>query len=88
MPEDRFVYALVPHMHLRGKAFRFTAVYPDNRKEILLDVPRYDFNWQNIYRLAEPKLLPDGTRLVVRGRFRQLGEQLAQSRSHEFGPLG
>jgi peroxiredoxin/mono/diheme cytochrome c family protein len=63
MPEDRFVYALVPHMHLRGKAFRFTAVYPDQRKEILLDVPRYDFNWQNIYRLSEPKLLPDGTRL-------------------------
>ncbi len=69
MPEDRFIYALVPHMHLRGKAFRFTAVYPDNRKEILLDVPRYDFNWQNIYRLAEPKLLPDGTRLQCEAVF-------------------
>jgi thiol-disulfide isomerase/thioredoxin/mono/diheme cytochrome c family protein len=61
--EDQFIYTLVPHMHLRGKAFRFTAVYPDQRKEILLDVPRYDFNWQNIYRLAEPKRLPAGTRL-------------------------
>ena len=53
----------MPHMHLRGKSFRFTAIYPDRRNEILLDVPRYDFNWQNVYRLAQPKLLVAGTRL-------------------------
>jgi peroxiredoxin/mono/diheme cytochrome c family protein len=63
MEEDRLIYALAPHMHLRGKSFRFTARYPDHRKEILLDVPRYDFNWQNVYRLAEPKVLPAGTNL-------------------------
>ena len=63
MEEDRLIYALAPHMHLRGKSFRFTAVFPDRRKEILLDVPRYDFNWQNVYRLAEPKVLPAGTNL-------------------------
>jgi hypothetical protein len=31
--------------------------------EVLLDVPRYDFNWQNTYELAEPKLMPKGTRI-------------------------
>ena len=40
------LYSLLPHMHLRGKAFRFEAVYPDGSDETLLDVPRYDFNWQ------------------------------------------
>ncbi len=67
--EDRFLYELVPHMHLRGKAFSFTAAYPDGRKEILLDVPRYDFNWQNTYRLAEPKVLPAGTRIDCHAAF-------------------
>jgi hypothetical protein len=59
--EDVILHALMPHMHLRGKAFRFTATYPDGKEEILLDVPKYDFNWQNSYALAEPKRLPAGT---------------------------
>jgi hypothetical protein len=56
--------SMFPHMHLRGKAFRYTAQYPDGTTELLLDVPRYDFNWQHQYVLAEPKRLPAGT--VVR----------------------
>ncbi len=52
-----------PHMHLRGKSFRYEALYPDGAQEILLDVPRYDFNWQNRYELALPKRLPAGTHL-------------------------
>jgi hypothetical protein len=52
---------LTPHMHLRGKAFRYEATYPTGEKEVLLNVPRYDFNWQHTYVLAQPKLLPAGT---------------------------
>lgn len=62
-PKDVRLVSMTPHMHMRGKAFRYEAEYPDGRKEILLDVPRYDFNWQMRYDLAEPKLLPRGTRL-------------------------
>lgn len=61
--EDRELLAMTPHMHLRGKAFRYEAQYPDGSSEILLDVPEYDFNWQITYELSEPKLLPRGTRL-------------------------
>ena len=50
-------------MHVRGKAFRYTAVFPGGEREILLDVPHYDFNWQNSYELANPKLLTKGTKL-------------------------
>jgi peroxiredoxin/mono/diheme cytochrome c family protein len=57
------VLSFMPHMHLRGKDFLVEALYPDGKKEILLSVPRYDFNWQSVYRLAEPKQLPRGTRL-------------------------
>jgi hypothetical protein len=61
--DDVLLLALFPHMHLRGKSFRYEALYPDGRSEILLDVPRYDFRWQNRYELAEPKRLPAGTTL-------------------------
>ena len=61
--EDTLLYSLIPHMHLRGKAFRFVAVEPDGRTEILLDVPKYDFNWQNIYQLTKPRLMRKGSAL-------------------------
>jgi peroxiredoxin len=60
-PSDIHILSLSPHMHLRGKSFKFTAQYPDGHVEILLSVPHYDFNWQSAYRLAEPKALPKGT---------------------------
>jgi len=55
--------SLTPHMHLRGKSFRYEAVLPDGRRETLLVLPRYDFHWQLTYYLAEPRLLPKGTRI-------------------------
>ncbi len=58
------VYTLMPHAHLRGKASRFTAVYPDGRQEVLLNVPKYDFSWQTTYVLEQPKLLPAGTKVI------------------------
>jgi peroxiredoxin/mono/diheme cytochrome c family protein len=67
--QDTLVYSLLPHMHLRGKAFRFEAVYPDMKREVLLDVPRYEFEWQNVYVLSEPKLMPEGTVLRCLARY-------------------
>jgi peroxiredoxin len=61
--EDRLLLFLTPHMHMRGKSFRYEAWYPNGKREILLDVPRWDFNWQIDYVLAEPKLMPKGTQL-------------------------
>jgi peroxiredoxin len=61
--EDGRVIGLMPHMHLRGKDFLYEAVYPDGRREVLLSVPRFNFNWQSVYRLAEPKRLPKGSRV-------------------------
>ena len=58
---DGHIVGFMPHMHLRGKSFRFEALYPDGKSEILLSVPRYNFNWQSVYRLREPKAVPKGT---------------------------
>jgi hypothetical protein len=67
--QDTLLYSLLPHMHLRGKSFRFEAVTPDGRRQVLLDVPRYEFEWQNVYVLSEPKLLPEGTVLRCLARY-------------------
>ncbi|HVX63195.1 MAG TPA: redoxin domain-containing protein [Pirellulales bacterium] len=75
--EDVRLVNMTPHMHLRGKSFRYEAEYPDGRREILLDIPRYDFNWQLRYQLAEPKLLPKGTTLRCTAHFDNSADNVA-----------
>lgn len=66
---DTLLYELAPHMHYRGKNFQYQAFYPDGSSEVLLSVPKYDFNWQTLYRFKTPKRLPAGTRIVCTGAF-------------------
>lgn len=67
--KDMYITSLTPHMHLRGKAMRFEVTYPDGRKETLLNVPNYNFNWQITYRTAKPLFIPKGTRLAIIAHF-------------------
>jgi hypothetical protein len=60
---DVTLVSLHPHMHYRGKDYEYRAVYPSGESELLMRVPRWDFNWQLTYFLKEPKLLPRGTRI-------------------------
>ena len=61
--------SMSPHMHLRGKSFEYRVVFPDGRKETLLSVPNYDFEWQTNYMLAKPLFLPAGTRIECTAYF-------------------
>jgi hypothetical protein len=69
LDESVTLTSLFPHMHVRGKGFEYRAVYPDGRSEVLLRVPRYDFNWQLFYYLQKPIVLPKGTRLECTAYF-------------------
>jgi peroxiredoxin/mono/diheme cytochrome c family protein len=60
---DVQLLSLFPHMHLRGKSFRYELIHADGSEEVLLDIPQFDFNWQHRYILAEPKLVRAGSRL-------------------------
>ena len=62
---DTYLSSMYPHMHVRGKDATYTVIYPDGREEVVLRVPKYDFNWQLSYKLAEPKFLPKGSTLKV-----------------------
>lgn len=66
---DGHILGYAPHMHLRGKNYRFEALYPDGKVETLLDVPRYDFNWQTFYTLSTEKFMPAGTKIRATARF-------------------
>lgn len=74
---DLTLLSMAPHMHMRGQAFRYEARYPDGTSEILLDIPHYDFNWQSAYQLAEPKVMPAGTRMFCTALFDNSESNLA-----------
>ena len=66
---DSRIVSYFPHMHMRGRAMSFTAVYPDGSREILLDVPEYDFDWQLFYYPEAPRVLPAGSVVEVVARY-------------------
>jgi mono/diheme cytochrome c family protein len=63
------ILSFLPHMHVRGKAFRYVLLPPDGPEEILLDIPAYDFRWQTIYRLKEPRFVTKGTKIKAIARY-------------------
>ena len=88
-PMDTELLALFPHMHLRGKSFRYELIPPGKNRHILLDVPRYDFNWQNNYILSEPLHIEKGSKLHCIAHFDNSEENLANpdsSKPIKWGP--
>jgi Ca2+-binding EF-hand superfamily protein/thiol-disulfide isomerase/thioredoxin/mono/diheme cytochrome c family protein len=67
-PMDLNVLAYMAHMHVRGKAFKYELVRGE-KTETLLDIPRYDFNWQLRYDLAQPRFIPRGTEIKITAVF-------------------
>jgi len=65
--KDAHLYSMTPHMHYRGKYMSYTAEFPDGTSQLLLSVPKYEFNWQFVYELEEPLFLPAGSRIIARG---------------------
>ena len=69
LSKNSIIYEMSPHMHLRGSRMRFEAVYPDGKKETILNVPGYQFAWQTLFRLSTPMHVPAGTKIRVTGAF-------------------
>jgi len=69
LPKDVIAVAYTAHMHFRGKSMMTEAIYPDGRREVILNVPHYDFRWQETYFLKHQFVLPKGTKLVTTAYF-------------------
>jgi peroxiredoxin/mono/diheme cytochrome c family protein len=66
---DARLLSFMPHMHLRGKDFKYTITRPGESPQVALSVPAYDFGWQTYYVLSEPMSLPKGTRIDCLAHF-------------------
>lgn len=69
LPKDVLAVAYTAHMHFRGKSMTTEAIYPDGHHEVLFNVPKYDFRWQETYFLKHQFILPKGTKLVTTAYF-------------------
>jgi hypothetical protein len=69
----------MPHMHVRGKSMTYHLVYPDGRDQVVLSVPKYDFNWQLLYQPANRIRVPRGTRMYVEAYY-------DNSKANRFNP--
>ena len=50
------------HMHLLGSSGRSWIERADGKQQCLLDIPRWDFNWQGAYEFTEPVTVHPGDR--------------------------
>lgn len=72
LDKDITLLGLFTHMHLRGRDMTFNAIFPDGKKETLLQIPNYNFEWQIGYVAPQPpheKKLPAGTELEAIAHF-------------------
>jgi hypothetical protein len=69
LPSNMMFMSFMPHMHVRGKAFKYEIITPDGKTETLLDIPRYDFNWQIQYQYSQPKFIPGGSTVRITATF-------------------
>src|SRR5258706_370447 len=69
LPVDVEVTAILPHAHYLGKRLEAWATLPDGKREPLILIKEWDFNWQGDYQFAAPVALPKGTKLSMRYSF-------------------
>ena len=65
--KSSLLYEVSPHQHLRGKWFKYELQLPNGTRKLLINIPRYVFSWQRLYRFAEPIAVPAGSRIYCTG---------------------
>lgn len=58
-----------PHMHLLGRYFRVWAQLPRGDTVPLVEIPDWDFNWQEFYHFSPAVVLPAGSVINAVARF-------------------
>ncbi len=76
IPKEVQLLGFLAHMHARGRAFRFELVRQDGTRQTVLDIPKYDDNWQLYYRLLQPMRAPFNSRITITGWFDNSADNL------------
>jgi mono/diheme cytochrome c family protein len=73
-PFPTHLWVIAPHMHLLGRTMHVEAAYPDGRTECLINISKWDFNWQGVYRYTQPLAIPAGTKFSLVATYDNDGE--------------
>ncbi len=85
---ETVIYSLIPHTHVRGTGWHYEATYPDGRKEVILSVPKYDFNWQHEYVFTQPLEGAGRHQAPRQGVVRQFDAQQVEPGRDQDGDVG
>jgi Tfp pilus assembly protein PilF len=77
LPVDVDLLAIYPHAHYLGRDLQAIATLPDGSSETLIHIPRWDLNWQAVYRYMQPVSLPRGTTIVMRYTYDNSSDNIA-----------
>ena len=69
LPLDVQLLAVYPHAHYLCRDMIALARSADGTEKTLIHIPRWDLNWQAVFRLAQPEPLSRGTTIVMRYRY-------------------
>jgi hypothetical protein len=64
-PKDAILHTAVVHAHYRGTYSKLELMTPDGKRETILNVPFYDFNWQRMYEFEKPIDIPAGSKVIA-----------------------
>jgi hypothetical protein len=67
--KDKLLLSITPHMHFRGKDVRYEVAHPGGKREVLLSVPHYNFDWQLVYRFQDPVVIEKNSVLTLTAHF-------------------
>jgi cytochrome c-type biogenesis protein CcmH/NrfG len=62
---DVDVYTVQPHAHHLAREVRSFATLPDGTRKWLIFIRRWEFEWQGVFRYAQPQFLPAGTTIAM-----------------------
>jgi mono/diheme cytochrome c family protein len=65
-PQNATLYTVFPHAHYRGENAQVFLQKPGQKEELIVSLPKYDFNWQRGYDFATPLEIPAGSRIITR----------------------
>jgi hypothetical protein len=66
---DCIIHSVMPHMHLIGKQVIVTMTPPGGDAQVLVEIPHWDYNWQETYWFKEPIHAKAGTKIEVEAVF-------------------
>jgi Flp pilus assembly protein TadD len=81
LPEDVQLLAIYPHGHYLCRDMLALARFPDGSEKTLIHIPRWDLNWQAVFRLAHPEPLPRGATIVMRYRYDNSSDNISNPNS-------